>query len=55
MKNALLIWIGVEIVWDNADCCEWIDFGTRIWHPPQIVWQGWMTIHKGERAWDEDQ
>ena len=36
--NTLLIQIGVKIVWDN----EWIDLGTRIWHPLQIL-QGRMT------------
>ena len=51
-KNALLMQIGVEIVWDNKG----MDLGTRIWHLPQIL-QGRMTSSptwKGGRARDRD-
>ena len=39
-KNALLIQIGVEIVWYNIDYRELMDLEM---HSPQIL-QGWMTL-----------
>ena len=40
-KNALLMLIGVEIVWDNVDSWE-----LPIWHPPQIFFAGADDITK---------
>ena len=43
IKNALLLQIGVEIVWDNVDWMNGlINVGTCIWYPPQIL-KGRMT------------
>ena len=47
-KNALLIQIGVEIVWDNVDSMNGWILGCVSGIPPQIFLQGRMTSQRRE-------